>query len=290
MGRLDAAASMSALAALTAGATVGCGLFLLLLGLRRSPRGGRVPGAGATRVATDRRVLQLAAGAAVALVVVLATGWPVGALLAGGIALSLPSVFVGKGARAAEIARVEAIATWAGQLRDMLSGGNGLLETIEATAPFAPGPIRAEVERLAVGMRRGNLVPALRAFAADVDDPMADLVVASLVVATTEQVGRLGELLGMLAARTTEQAGLRMRIDKDRASVRTQVRGVVLVTLCSIVGLTVSDRGLLDAYDSAEGQVVLAVIGVCFLGGFALLARLARPQRLEGFVLAEEIS
>ncbi len=281
---------MNPLLSLVAGAVVGCGLFLIVLGLRRVPRGGsgHVARGGVARVTSDRRVLQLAIGAGVALLALLATGWPVGALLAGGIALSLPSVFGGKGARAAEIIRVEAIATWAGQLRDMLSGGSGLLETIEGTAPFAPAPIRPEVARLAVGMRRGRLVPALRAFAADVDDPMADLVVASLVVATTEQVGRLGELLGMLAARTNEQAALRMRIDKDRASVRTQVKGVVLVTVVSLVGLTLSDRGLLDAYDSAEGQVVLAVIGSCFLAGFALLARLARPQRLEGFVLAEE--
>ncbi len=281
---------MNPLLSLVAGAVVGCGLFLIVLGLRRVSRGGsgHVARGGVARVTSDRRVLQLATAAGVALLALLATGWPVGALLAGGIALSLPSVFGGKAARAAEIARVEAIATWAGQLRDMLSGGSGLLETIEATAPFAPAPIRPEVARLAVGMRRGRLVPALRAFAADVDDPMADLVVASLVVATTEQVGRLGELLGMLAARTNEQAALRMRIDKDRASVRTQVKGVVLVTVVSLVGLTLSDRGLLDAYDSAEGQVVLAVIGSCFLAGFALLARLARPQRLEGFVLAEE--
>jgi tight adherence protein B len=237
-------------------------------------------------VVADRRVLQVAAATGVALVALLATGWPVGSLLAGGIMLSLPSVFGGKAARAAEIARVEAIATWAGQLRDMLSGGSGLLETIEASAGVAPSPIRPQVERLALGMRRGRLVQALRAFADEVDDPMADLVVASLVVASTEQVGRLGELLGTLAARTNEQAALRMRIDKDRASVRTQVRGVVAVTLACIVGLTVSDRGLLAAYDSAEGQVVLAVIGACFLTGFALLARLARPPHLAGFTLA----
>jgi uncharacterized small protein (DUF1192 family) len=186
----------------------------------------------------------------------------------------------------AEIARVEAIAAWAGQLRDMLSGGSGLLETIEATAPFAPAPIRAEVERLALSMRRGRLHAALRAFAADVDDPMADLVVASLIVATTEQVGRLGELLGMLATRTREQAALRMRIDKDRANVRTQVRGVVLFTVAMMTGLTVWSPGLLAAYDSAEGQLVLAGVGAAFLGGFAMLARISRPQRMEGFTLA----
>ncbi len=277
---------MSSVLALAAGATVGAGLFLVALGLRRAPRGPRPDRRGTHQVVGDRRVLQVAAATGVALVALLATGWPVGSLLAGGITLSLPSVFGGKAARAAEIARVEAIATWAGQLRDMLSGGSGLLETIEASAGVAPSPIRPQVERLALGMRRGRLVEALRAFADEVDDPMADLVVASLVVASTEQVGRLGELLGTLAARTSEQAALRMRIDKDRASVRTQVRGVVAVTLACIVGLTVSDRGLLAAYDSAEGQVVLAVIGACFLAGFALLARLARPPQLAGFSLA----
>ncbi len=277
---------MSPALAPAAGALVGCGLFLLVMGLRRAPRTD-IRALAATRTpGQDRRLLQFIAGAIVALVVVLITGRPVGAILAGGIALSLPSVFGGKSARQSEIALIEAISTWTGQLRDMLSGGNGLLETIEATAPFAPAPIRPQVERLAYGMRRGRLATALRAFAADVGDPMADLVVASLVVATTEQVGRLGELLGMLAVRTNEQAALRMRIDRDRASTRTQVRGVVIVTLISIVGLMVFDRGLLAAYSTAEGQLVLAFIGACFLGGFAMLARMGRPQRTSGFTLA----
>ena len=49
-------------------------------------------------------------------------------------------MFGGKAARESEIAVIEAISTWTGQLRDMLTGGNGLLETIEASAPFAPPP------------------------------------------------------------------------------------------------------------------------------------------------------
>jgi len=270
------------------GAVIGGGLYVFALGLRRRERADVRALLHSRAALEDRRVLQVVVGTAVAFVVLLLSGRPVGAVLAGGIALSLPSVFGGRAAREAEIARVEAISTWTGQLRDMLSGGNGLLETIEATAPFAPAPIRPHVERLALGMRRGRLAIALRNFADDVGDPMADLVVASLIVATTEQVGRLGELLGMLAARTNEQASLRMRIDKDRAGTRTQVRGVVLVTLASIVGLMVFDRGLVAAYDSAEGQVVLAGIGACFLGGFAMLARIGRPQRVEGFTLAAQ--
>jgi tight adherence protein B len=272
--------------AAAAGALIGCGLFLAAMGLRRSERTDVRALVASRSRDNDRRLLQVAAGVGVTLMALLVSGRPVGAVLAGGVALSLPSVFGGKAARQGEIARIEAISTWTGQLRDMLSGGNGLLETIEATAPYAPAAIRPHVERLALGMRRGRLGTALRAFAADVNDPMADLVVASLIVATTEQVGRLGELLGMLAARTSEQAALRMRIDKDRAGTRTQVRGVVIVTVASIVGLMVFDRGLVAAYDSVEGQVVLAFIGACFLGGFAMLARIGRPQRMEGFTLA----
>ena len=272
--------------AAAAGALVGCGLFLLVMGLRRVERSDVRAALASRSLLQDRRLLQAVIGIGVGLVVLIVGGRPVGAALAGGIALSLPTVFGGKAAREAEIARVEAISTWTGQLRDVLSGGNGLLETIEATAPFAPGPIRPHVERLAMGMRRGRLNSALRTFAADVDAPMADLVVASLIVATTEQVGRLGELLGMLATRTREQASLRMRIDKDRSGTRTQVRGIVIVTVVCVLGLMLFNQGLMAAYDSAEGQVVLAGIGACFLGGFALLARIGRPQRMEGFTLA----
>jgi len=279
-------AAMSPAVAAAAGALIGCGLFLLVMGLRRAERTDVRAALASRGSLQERRILQVVIGVGVTLVMLVLSGRPVGAVLAGGIALSLPSVFGGKAAREAEIALIEAIATWTGQLRDMLSGGNGLLETIEATAPFAPGPIRPHVERLALGMRRGRLGVALRGFAADVNDPMADLVVASLIVATTEQVGRLGELLGTLAARTREQASLRMRIDKDRAGTRTQVRGVVIVTVVCIFGMMVFNRGLMAAYDSAEGQVVLAGIGACFLGGFAMLARIGRPQRMEGFTLA----
>ena len=268
-----------------AGALVGCGAFVAALGLRRVTRA-RPVRQEARSGARDRLLVQAAVGVLVGLIVLLLTGWPVGTVLLGAIAASLPAVFGGRAARQAEIARAEAIATWTGQLRDVLRGGSGLLDSIEASAARAPGPIRPQVERLALGMRRGQLVPALRAFAADVDDPMANLVVASLIVAATEQVGHLGDLLGMLAERTTERVRMRMRIERDRASIRTQVRGVVLVTLICMGGMAAFNRGLLAAYDSATGQLALAVIGSCFLAGFALLARLARPQTSESFVLA----
>ena len=60
----------------------------------------------------------------------------------------------------------------------------------------------------------------------------------------------------------------------------------MLVTLICMGGMAAFNRGLLAAYDSATGQLVLALIGASFLAGFALLARLARPQSTESFALA----
>ena len=59
---------MSPWLVLAAGGVVGCGLFLVALGLRRASRPYRPPAWRLRRVSGDRRVLQLAAGAGVALV------------------------------------------------------------------------------------------------------------------------------------------------------------------------------------------------------------------------------
>ena len=61
---------------------------------------------------------------------------------------------------------------------------------------------------------------------------------------------------------------------------------VAVIATYGVLPILFLTKVIYDAYDSAEGQMALAVIGFCFLAGFALLARLARPPRLEGFVLA----
>ena len=275
-------------AAAGTGLLVGLGAFFLILGLRRTTRPlvPVAPRRGDSAFGSQWPV-QLAIGVPIGLCVLLLTGWPVGAALATALATRLPSAFGGRAARADQLARVEAIATWTGQLRDMLVGGSGIMETIEVTAPLAPRPIRDEVGRLAVGIRGGQLVPALRRFATEVDDPMAHLVAGALIAASTEHVGRLGELLGTLAARTREQAAMRQRVEADRRPVRTQARLIMVTTLVCVLGLLAFDRPLVEAYDTPAGQAVLALIGGCFLGAFILLARMGRMETAEGFVLAE---
>ncbi|MHB8451689.1 MAG: type II secretion system F family protein, partial [Mycobacteriales bacterium] len=231
---------MSALAALC-GAGIGLGLLIAIAGWRgvslpspaqRKPREAGEHLAG-------RLALAVGAGVAVGGL----TGWPVGALLAAGAGLALPTLMTGSGERSVALARTEAIAGWAEMLRDTMAGAAGLEQAITATAPVAPPPIRGPVVALAGELERGaRLAPALRRFADAVGDPTADLVVAALLLAAEHQTRRLADLLGTLAGAAREQASMRLRIEAGRARTRTSVRVILAATASLTLGLAILNR------------------------------------------------
>jgi Flp pilus assembly protein TadB len=281
---------VTALAALW-GAGVGLGLVAIIAGLRgapppRLPRWLR-PGPRGAIGRLDRGMLRIGLAVGAGVLVGAVTRWPVGALLAAGAGALLPDLAGGQAAQQAAVARAEAMAAWAEMLRDTLAGAAGLEQAIVATAPVAPAPIRSQVLELAARLERpgARLVPALHAFADELGDPTADLVVAALVLASQRQARRLGELLGALARAARDDATMRLRVEAGRARTRTSVRVVVGMTLAMAAGLVVLNRGYLAPYDSALGQLILAGVGGLFGVAFWWLARMARvetPQRLLG--------
>ena len=214
-----------------------------------------------------------------------ATGWPVGALLAGLAGWGAPSLFAGTTPHTAAVGRIEAVAGWAEMLRDTMAGSAGLEQAIVATAPLAPLPIRAEVATLALHLEGERLAPALREFADEVADPTCDLVVAALVLAAEHQAQRLGELLGSLAAAARDQATMRLRVEAGRARTRTSVRVIVGVTGTVVAGLALLNRGYLAPYDTAVGQLVLLLVGFVFAVAFVWLARMSRSASVERFLV-----
>ena len=272
---------MSTLAALC-GAGAGLGLVLVVAGWRGVdlPH----PARRLDRGRVERVNLRLGLAAGVAIVVGAATGWPVGAVLAGLAGWGAPGLLGGAGRHQAALGRIEAVAGWAEMLRDTMAGSAGLEQAIIATAPLAPLPIRAEVATLAVRLEGERLAPALRAFADEVADPTCDLVVAALVLAADHQAQRLGELLGSLAAAARDQATMRLRVEAGRARTRTSVKVIVGATGALVAGLVLLDRGYLAPYDTATGQLVLAVVGAVFLTAFMWLARMTRPVTVERFL------
>jgi Flp pilus assembly protein TadB len=257
------------------GAVVGAAVLLVVMGtLSRSQRS---PQGGAEAKPRDHRLHLLAIFVAVATLVV--TRWPVAAVLAA--AAVLGSRGLASSGPKDKIAHLEAIATWTEMLRDTLAAAAGISQALAATAKVAPPSIRPAVHGLATRIATG--VPpadALVAFARDLDDQSADLVVAALLMATEHRAQRIGDLLGALATTTRDQVSMRLRIEASRASARTAVRTIAGFSIGFLALLAVFAHAYLAPFGSLDGQFVLGLVGGLFSLGLWLMARMARPRSL----------
>jgi len=257
------------------GALVGLGALVVAagaVGVEWHPRAPRLP-----TWAADRALLRAGLGAGAFVGAWLATGWPAGAVLAGGAAAALPSLAGARARRAEAVARIEAIATWAEQLRDVMAAASGIQEAIVVTGPLAPAPIAAEVAGLADALsRRERLGPALARFADEVSHPLADMVVTSLTLASQRQ-GRLGDVLGEVARSARQTATMRLRVEATRARTYVTTRLIVGITVAITAWLIVFRREYLAPFDTAAGQVMVIVIGATFAIAAVVMQRMARP-------------
>ena len=260
------------------GALAGLGVILAAAGLRR----GRAPERGpqlsklAARVRQQATMPRVAGTLVTAAVVAAVTRWPAGTVLAGLAAWFLPRVLGPDREHARALEQIEAIASFTEMLRDTISAAAGLEQAILAAEPVAPAPIREQVVLLAARIRRGQRLPqALRAFAAEIADPTADLVVAALLLAAEQQARDLAQLLGSLAGSARQHAVMRMRVAAGRARVRTAARIIIAVTLLLVVGLLAWSRAFLQPYGTAAGQLMLLAVGACFSAGFWWLHKIS---------------
>ncbi|WP_019873112.1 type II secretion system F family protein [Sporichthya polymorpha] len=227
---------------------------------------------------------RVAAALAVGLGTAVLTRWPVAALAAGALVWFWPHL-MGTGAAPRDaISRLEALAGWTESLKDVIAGAIGLDEAIPATAPLAPAPIRGEVERLAERLRAREPLPAaLRAFADDLDDPSADLVVAALMLNARLRGPGLRATLDALATSARDELDMRRRVEAGRKALRTGVRIIVGVTVGFVGLLAALNSAYLDPYDTFTGQLVLVGVTAVFGAAFAWLRALADadgPPRL----------
>jgi Flp pilus assembly protein TadB len=213
------------------------------------------------------------------------TGWPALGLGAAAAALGLPAMS-GAGARAeVQIDRVEAVEEWTRRLADVLAIGVGLEQAIQTVARTAPAPIAAEVATLSARIAaRTPTESALRSFADDLDDPTADLVVASLILASRRRGPGVAAALTAIADSVGEEVAARRRIEADRAKPRTTARAVTAITLV-IIAAGLLNRGYTGPYGTLLGQAVLATTLGFF--GAALwwmhsMTRTVRPARILG--------
>jgi Flp pilus assembly protein TadB len=266
--------------AVVCGLGFGAGLWLLANGLSRRLRHPSASVASALRrVGGKRAPLRLAAALASAATIALLTRWPVAGLLAGLATWTAPGMLASAQTSLRAQARLEAVAAWTESLRGTLQAAAGLEQAIIATAPTASEAIRGEVTALAAAIRSGVRLPAaLRAFATDLNHPDADRVAAALLLAATGHARNLTEQLEALAAAAREQAAARLRVHTEWSTTRTSVRVIIVITVLMASGMIAFNREFLAPYDTAGGQVILAVVGGMFAAGFAWLAKVSRIE------------
>ena len=267
------------------GGLVIAGLLLLALELTRpAPVPGTPPPLRLRLGRTGRRRLLIAT--AVAIATLFLTRWPVAMIGAALGVLFLPAITSGKAAQQ-RVAVLEGLEQWTRRLSDMLTASRGLEEALEASARQAPAAVEPAVA--ALGRRlaaRSGTEAALRAFAADLDDPAGDRIAAALIIATGRRGGAVRDVLNALAVMLARDVAARREIEADRAQHRTTVRWLTLFVLGFTV-FAVLNRSYSAPYGTVPGQVVMALVLCLYAGGLAWLHQLGSVPAPGRFLSAE---
>lgn len=287
---------MSVLAGL-AGAVCVLGLAIAAFGWYGTADTPTAPRRSRTRLAAlagadgGRGRRRLAAEVAVALVagltVLLFTGWPVAALAAPAGILGLPRLArlpSGSGSTA----RLEALEEWTRRLADTIRAGAGIEHALTHSAGSCPAVLRPQVTELVARLRaRQPTEAALRAFADELADPTADLIVAALILSASRRGRGLATVLSGLATTVAEEVTMRRGVEADRAKPRTTARAVTAITLIVAGGLVVLDRAYVAPFGSLLGQLVLALVIAIFTAAFWWLRVLAAGGPAARFLVGQ---
>jgi len=278
----------STLVIIAAGAVVGAGVMLLVVALMGTePRPPKVRHGGPESLSRARRRALLAA--VVGVLTLVATQWPVAAVGAAAFTLAAPSLLGGAKAEQRQTARLEGLASWAESLRDTIAGAVGLEQAIPATvyaaAPAIQPQLRLLVDRLRV---RVPLPVALRGLADDLDDPSADLVVAALILNSKLRGPGLRQVLTSLSEAARSELEMRQRVTAGRSATRRSAQIVTVFSLAVMGLITFANPDYVEPYSTAEGQLVLVVVGGLFAAGFWWMKKLSGVDMPARFLVEED--
>lgn len=112
-------------------------------------------------------------------------------------------------------------------------------------------------------------------------EPLGDLVVATLLMASEHRAVRLGDVLNELAVTAREEANMYLRVEAQRASSRSAMRMVTGFSL-GFAGLAMLvAHSYLLPYGTFAGQIVLVVVGSLFMAGLWLMSRMSHPAKVD---------
>jgi tight adherence protein B len=228
------------------------------------------------RSSAQRRTIwwRVTLGVAVAVALWAMTGWPVAGAWMGALAFWLPSLVARGRQRRTEMAVASAVARLAGMLRDQVLVGADVAEAIRGCVAMAPTAIAPTVAEMAERLRDEDPDRVLSAFAAEVNDPMAELLAVSLRFALTRRTAKLAALFDEVARATEEQVRTRRSIEKDRRRLRTAMWSVITAVTVWLVVIYLLSGSYLAPYDAPQGQAVIALAGAAFAVGLLGMAKM----------------
>ena len=262
--------SVDALIVALCAAAVVAGLALVWSGLHDTP---------SAHVGRRMSPWPVLGGLVAGLLVEAVSGWILVAAVVGVlVAWAVQRWLAQEGSDELGVARVEALASWVENVRDVLQAAGQPIGAIGVTADTCPPVLRPHVRALVARLSAGQPPEVVfRRFADDLDDPLADLVAVGLLIAVTRGA-QTEQVLTALAEQARHQADRRRIVEAERAPTRREVQLVSLVMCALLGGMFVFARSsYLDAYDTPAGQVFLGAL----LCGYALL--LVRVGRLSRF-------
>ncbi|MEH0935758.1 type II secretion system F family protein [Micromonospora psammae] len=245
-------------------------------------------GAGTSR--REQRSHQLLLGAAVVAgaLAFLLTGLPVVGLIVAVAVPGTPWLFSVGRAEERAIARIEAVGEWTRRLKDVSATGQGLQQAIVGTITSVPEEIEEEVRLLAARLQAGwTARTALLAFADEIGDPVCDQVVAALILHLTDRGERLGDVLGSIASAAAAEVATRREVEAKRTQPRFAVRFLTGMTL-AVLAYGLVNTEYIRPYGTAFGQLVMAVLGVAFVGLLVWVRSMSQPPPPARFLPAPD--
>ena len=263
------------LVAATAGLLVALSVGAMAFSLR--PPTTRARRAPLGTIGTPRRFL---AGAVMAVVVLVATRWVAAAAGAGALVVGWRWLLASTTATV-ELTKVEAIAKWLEDLRDLLRRSSlGVEDAIEmAATTTTSGPLAVPLATLVIRRRQGmRMTDALWDLAQTVAHPTCDSAVAAIQLVLDGGAGgaRLYDTLEELAASARDEVRARQEILRIRRVYQQAMRRLLVITIVFVAVLAWFARDLLAPYRQPAGQVWLLIPVGLWAGSMTWLRHLMR--------------
>lgn len=229
---------------------------------------------------------KMSAAVAAGLLIFWMTRWLAAGAMTFVVAWYGPQLLLGIRLRRMAIARIESVALWAEQLRDLVSAGGSVSGSILLSAPYAPEPIRPPIQKLSEEMLAFGLPEALKRFAIRSESSYVDRLTLGLKIAD-DSGARLRDLLDDLAGALRASVEVRFRV--EAVQTRTLMNGgaIIGITLTLAVIVALINSEYFDNYYGLVGQSVL--MGVMLLYLMAILSIMQIDKQKDDTRLLEHL-